>query len=46
MEVKEEVNVIKSDNNIGINIIDAQIDIKKNKKELLGIKKRIKKGIV
>ena len=30
----------------GIYIIDAQIDIKKNNKELLMIKKRIKKGMV
>ncbi len=37
--------LIQSNNNIGINIIDTQIDIEKNKKELLKIKKRIKKRI-
>ena len=45
---KKQLNsaLIKSDNIIGINIIDAQIDLEKNKKELIRIKKRIKKGIV
>ena len=38
--------LIKSDNVMGINIIDAQIDMSKNKKELIKVKKRIKKGIV
>ena len=39
-------NAITQNNAIGINIIDAQIDMRKNKKELIKVKKRIKKGIV
>ena len=36
--------ILKYKNQIGIHIVDAQIDIQKNKKALARIKKQIKKG--